>query len=255
MGVVNVTPDSFFAPSRAEGAGARWPAAATSSRRARRSLDVGGESTRPGAEPVAEDVELARVLPVVAALAGARQGLGRHRQARRRPRGGRRGRHPAERRLGGPRRRSPPSSGSGWVAMHHRGIPAAPPARPRSGPGVIDVVARPRAGRRPRGPGARRGGGLRRPRDRLREGRVGQPRRCSRTSTSCATPRTTRGSACSSARAASGSWGRCRTARPSTRTIASRARSPSRCTRWSCGADVVRVHDVAATAQAAIAHR
>lgn len=70
MGIVNVTPDSFsdggryFDPARAiaharqlveEGADI---------------LDIGGESSRPGAQPVSADEELGRVLPVVEALAG-----------------------------------------------------------------------------------------------------------------------------------------------------------------------------------------
>jgi dihydropteroate synthase len=70
MGVLNVTPDSFYDGGRyAEGPaalahalemvedGADW-------------IDVGGESTRPGASPVAEAEELKRVLPIVEALAG-----------------------------------------------------------------------------------------------------------------------------------------------------------------------------------------
>jgi dihydropteroate synthase len=70
MGVVNVTPDSFsdggrhldhaaaLAHARAlVAAGADW-------------VDVGGESTRPRAEPVPVEEELRRVLPVVEALAG-----------------------------------------------------------------------------------------------------------------------------------------------------------------------------------------
>lgn len=70
MGVVNVTPDSFSD-------GGRYVDAAKAIAHGRRLvaegadiLDVGGESTRPGAEPVAEAQELARVLPVVEALAG-----------------------------------------------------------------------------------------------------------------------------------------------------------------------------------------
>lgn len=69
MGVVNVTPDSFSD-------GGRWfePAAAISHGRylfdeGAAVVDVGGESTRPGAEPVPEDEELRRVLPVVEELA------------------------------------------------------------------------------------------------------------------------------------------------------------------------------------------
>lgn len=70
MGVVNITPDSFsdggarFEKSRAIEAGlAMWEAGAEI-------LDLGGESTRPGAEPVPPEEEQRRVLPVVKALAG-----------------------------------------------------------------------------------------------------------------------------------------------------------------------------------------
>ena len=70
MGVVNVTPDSFSD-------GGRWldPDAAIAHgielfTEGADVVDVGGESTRPGAEPVAEEEELRRVLPVVEALAG-----------------------------------------------------------------------------------------------------------------------------------------------------------------------------------------
>jgi dihydropteroate synthase len=69
MGIVNVTPDSFsdggsfLHPERAVEHGLRLfdEGAAI--------VDVGGESTRPGAEPVPADEELRRVLPVVEALA------------------------------------------------------------------------------------------------------------------------------------------------------------------------------------------
>ncbi len=68
-GVLNVTPDSF-----SDGGRYLDPAAALAQGRAMVAagasvVDVGGESTRPGAEPVAPEVERARVLPVVAALA------------------------------------------------------------------------------------------------------------------------------------------------------------------------------------------
>ena len=69
MGVVNVTPDSFSD-------GGRWldPDAAVAHGRALFAdgadvVDVGGESTRPGADPVPEAEELRRVLPVIEALA------------------------------------------------------------------------------------------------------------------------------------------------------------------------------------------
>jgi dihydropteroate synthase len=74
MGVLNVTPDSFSDggraytgedhPGRAVRAGEALIAAGAEV------VDVGGESTRPGSRPVDVDDELARVVPVVAALAG-----------------------------------------------------------------------------------------------------------------------------------------------------------------------------------------
>lgn len=71
MGVLNVTPDSFSDGGRhadteeAVRAGlALWAAGADL-------VDVGGESTRPGAAPVAVEVECQRVLPVIATLAEA----------------------------------------------------------------------------------------------------------------------------------------------------------------------------------------
>jgi dihydropteroate synthase len=71
MGVVNVTPDSFsdgglyLDPAAAIAHGEELLVAGAEI------LDVGGESTRPGAEPVSEDEELRRVLPVIEGLAGA----------------------------------------------------------------------------------------------------------------------------------------------------------------------------------------
>ena len=70
MGVVNVTPDSFSD-------GGSYASAAHAADSAMRMLadgaalvDVGGESTRPGADPVSQDEELRRVLPVLEALPG-----------------------------------------------------------------------------------------------------------------------------------------------------------------------------------------
>lgn len=69
MGVVNVTPDSmsdggdFLAPDRAIAHGLALKEAGADV------LDIGGESTRPGAAPVAEDEEIRRILPVIQALA------------------------------------------------------------------------------------------------------------------------------------------------------------------------------------------
>lgn len=69
MGIVNVTPDSF-----SDGARFSSPEAAVASGRklfdeGAAVVDVGGESTRPGAEPVPVHEELARVVDVVAGLA------------------------------------------------------------------------------------------------------------------------------------------------------------------------------------------
>jgi dihydropteroate synthase len=72
MGVVNVTPDSF-----SDGGAFEDPAAAIAHGRRLADegagiLDIGGESTRPGAEPVPVEEELRRVIPVVEGLTGAR---------------------------------------------------------------------------------------------------------------------------------------------------------------------------------------
>jgi dihydropteroate synthase len=69
MGVVNVTPDSFSDGGLFLEADAAVEHGRRLSGEGAAILDVGGESTRPGAEPVAEDEELSRVLPVVERLA------------------------------------------------------------------------------------------------------------------------------------------------------------------------------------------
>jgi len=71
MGVVNVTPDSFQAEGRHEVAEAAVAHARRLVEEGADILDVGGESTRPGAEAVPPEVEMARVLPVIEALAGS----------------------------------------------------------------------------------------------------------------------------------------------------------------------------------------
>jgi dihydropteroate synthase len=70
MGIVNVTPDSFSD-------GGAYASAADAAEAARAMLhagagivDIGGESTRPGAEPVSVDEELRRVIPVLEELEG-----------------------------------------------------------------------------------------------------------------------------------------------------------------------------------------
>jgi len=68
MGVVNVTPDSFSDGGRFLGHDAALAHARELIARGADILDIGGESTRPGAEPVAEAEEIARVVPLIAAL-------------------------------------------------------------------------------------------------------------------------------------------------------------------------------------------
>jgi len=70
MGVVNVTPDSFSDGGRYLDPGAAIAHGEQLAAEGAAILDVGGESTRPGADPVPVEEELRRVLPVVEALAG-----------------------------------------------------------------------------------------------------------------------------------------------------------------------------------------
>jgi len=68
MGVLNVTPDSFSDGGVSEAAA---PRALAMLEAGADIVDIGGESTRPGAEPVDEHAECARVIPVIAALRAA----------------------------------------------------------------------------------------------------------------------------------------------------------------------------------------
>lgn len=71
MGILNVTPDSFsdggrfLDPDAAVAHGLDLAAAGAAV------IDVGGESTRPGSDPVDPEVEQARVVPVIERLAAA----------------------------------------------------------------------------------------------------------------------------------------------------------------------------------------
>lgn len=76
MGILNVTPDSFSGDGLLAGGAA--PAVDDAVERARRMvsegadlLDIGGESTRPGHEPLSAADEMARVIPVIAAVRSA----------------------------------------------------------------------------------------------------------------------------------------------------------------------------------------
>lgn len=70
MGVVNVTPDSFSDGGQFLNAETAVAHALKLAGQGAELLDVGGESTRPGATPVSEAEELRRVLPVIEQLAG-----------------------------------------------------------------------------------------------------------------------------------------------------------------------------------------
>ena len=69
MGVLNVTPDSFSDGGSYAGPEDAIRAALTMMEEGAALVDVGGESTRPGADPLSEEEETARVLPVIEALA------------------------------------------------------------------------------------------------------------------------------------------------------------------------------------------
>ena len=70
MGIVNVTPDSFFDGGRFLDTPAAVAHALQLVEQGAEILDIGGESTRPGASPVSEAEELRRVMPVIEQLAG-----------------------------------------------------------------------------------------------------------------------------------------------------------------------------------------
>jgi dihydropteroate synthase len=69
MGVLNVTPDSFYDGGRYASTERAIAHGRVLIAEGADIIDVGGESSRPGTEPVSADEELARVLPVVEALA------------------------------------------------------------------------------------------------------------------------------------------------------------------------------------------
>jgi dihydropteroate synthase len=68
MGIVNITPDSFSDGGRHDHTDAAIAHARKLVAEGANILDIGGESTRPGAAPVALEAELARVMPVLEAV-------------------------------------------------------------------------------------------------------------------------------------------------------------------------------------------
>jgi dihydropteroate synthase len=140
MGVLNVTPDSFSDGGRWLDAGAAVAHGLRMVDEGADVIDVGGESTRPGAEPVPAEEELRRVLPVVAALAPHTRVSIDTRKA-----------EVAEAALAAgasllndvSATLAPvaQAAGAGWVAMHMQGEPATMQQDPSYG----DVVAEVRA--------------------------------------------------------------------------------------------------------------
>ncbi len=138
MGVLNVTPDSFsdggiyLDRDRAIEHGLELIAAGADV------VDVGGESTRPGAEPVGEDEEIKRVVPVVAELSGkVRVSVDTTKKAV----------AVASIEAGATLVNDVSASlwevaaeaGAGWVAMHMQGVPRTMQANPSYGDVVSDV--------------------------------------------------------------------------------------------------------------------
>ena len=140
MGILNVTPDSFsdgghwVAPDRAlEHAHAMVADGASV-------IDVGGESTRPGASPVSAEEELRRVIPVVAAL--SEDGIDVSIDTRK----------PDVARaaieagativndVSASLESVAGSMGAGWIAMHMQGDPTTMQAAPSYGDVVADVL-------------------------------------------------------------------------------------------------------------------
>jgi dihydropteroate synthase len=73
MGIINVTPDSFYDGGRRLDAGTAVAEGISLVEAGANILDLGGESTRPGARPVSAQEELERVLPVIRGLRRATQ--------------------------------------------------------------------------------------------------------------------------------------------------------------------------------------
>ncbi|MDQ4003254.1 MAG: dihydropteroate synthase [Actinomycetota bacterium] len=74
MGILNVTPDSFSDSGEFFGVDAAVVQAETMLDEGAQIVDVGGESTRPGSDPVSEEEELRRVLPAVRGILEVRPG-------------------------------------------------------------------------------------------------------------------------------------------------------------------------------------
>ncbi len=65
MGILNITPDSFYAGSRTEGIDNTLGIAGKMLEKGASILDIGGYSSRPGAEDISEEKEIGRVIPII----------------------------------------------------------------------------------------------------------------------------------------------------------------------------------------------
>ena len=72
MGIVNTTPDSFYEPSRSISLEKSLIRALALEAEGADIIDIGGESTRPGASYISEEEELERVIPLIEAVRGRR---------------------------------------------------------------------------------------------------------------------------------------------------------------------------------------
>jgi dihydropteroate synthase len=71
MGILNITPDSFYEGSRVSSVELGLRQASSMISEGALILDIGGHSTRPGAAPVSPEEEIARVCPIISAISAA----------------------------------------------------------------------------------------------------------------------------------------------------------------------------------------
>jgi dihydropteroate synthase len=140
MGVLNVTPDSFSDGGRFLDPAVAIERGCAMVAEGADVVDVGGESSRPGADPVPADVEAARILPVIEALAGevrisvdttkpevARAAVGAGATL--------------INDISASLHEVAAETGAGWVAMHMQGSPATMQDAPRYDDVVAEVAA------------------------------------------------------------------------------------------------------------------
>ena len=140
MGVINVTPDSFSDGGRHADADAAIAHGLELLAEGADWLDVGGESTRPGAGPVDEAEELRRVVPVIEGLVseGAQVSIDTRKPAVARAAVAAGARLLND--VGGANGTVAAELGVAWVAMHMQGEPATMQDDPRYGDVVAEVL-------------------------------------------------------------------------------------------------------------------